>query len=65
MLSGDNRTRHLLRVEVLGIGIREGLWRRHGQETAVQRSFEITFIATDRVVHGDEIGAGNEGSFDL
>ena len=45
-------------------GQRELVVGRHGQEGPVQRFLEISVVAADRVMYGDEVRAGREGPLD-
>ena len=65
MLSRNNCTRHLLRHIILRIRIGERLPLRNGQETSIQGTLQVTLVATNRVVHRDQVRAGGERTLDL
>jgi hypothetical protein len=65
MLGRNDRSGHFLRQEIVGIGFRESVAVRHGQETAIQRALQISFITTNGVVDGDEVCTGGESTLDL
>ena len=65
MLSRNHCARHLLRHKVLGVWIRESLALRDRQETAIQSALEVALVATDRMVHRDQIRARRERTLDL
>ncbi len=65
MLSRNHRARHLLRHKVLGVWIRESPALRNRQETAIQRALEVALVATDRMVHRDQVRARRERTLDL
>lgn len=65
MSSRNNRAGHLLRLEILWVWVWECLGRGDGQETAIQGALEIALIATDRVVHGYQVGTGDKSTLDL
>lgn len=65
MLNRNHRAGHLLRHEILRVRVGECLGRGDGQETAIQGALEVALVATDRVVHGYQVGTGGESSLDL